>query len=91
MAGATGWTCAALCEAILDDDELALVSAVARDTAGRDIGEVLGRTPAGIAISGDLASGLKTPCDVLIDYTHPTVAQAHGMTAIEARVPGVLG
>ncbi len=91
MAGATGWTGAALCEAILDDDELALVSAVARDTAGKDIGEVLGRASAGITISGDLASGLKTPCDVLIDYTHPTVAKAHVMTAIEAGVPVVLG
>ncbi len=91
MAGATGWTGAALSEAILDADDLELVSAVARDTAGRDIGEVLGRAPAGVAISGDLAGALATPCDVLIDYTHPTVAMAHVMTAIAAGVPVVLG
>ena len=91
MAGATGWTGAALSEAILDADDLELVSAVARDTAGRDIGEVLGRATAGVAISGDLESGLKTPCDVMIDYTHPTVAMAHVMTSIGAGVPVVLG
>ena len=91
MAGATGWTGAALSEAIPDDDELTLVSAVARDAAGRDIGEVLGRGPAGVAISGDLASALKTPCDVLIDYTHPSAAKAHVMTAIDAGVAVVLG
>ena len=91
MAGATGWTGAALSEAILDADDLELVSAVARDTAGRDIGEALGRPAAGIVISGDLASALETPCDVVIDYTHPTVAKAHVMTAIAAGTPVVLG
>ena len=91
MAGATGWTGAALSAAILDADDLELVAAVARDAAGRDMGEVLGRSPAGVVISGDLATALETPCDVLIDYTHPTVAKAHVMTAIEAGVPVVLG
>ena len=91
MAGATGWTGAALSAAILDADDLELVAAVARDTAGQDIGEVLGRSPVGLAISGALASGLKAPCDVMIDYTHPTAALAHVMTAIEAGVSVVLG
>ncbi|MFP6730038.1 MAG: 4-hydroxy-tetrahydrodipicolinate reductase [Alphaproteobacteria bacterium] len=91
LAGATGWTGAALAHAILDADDLELVSAVARSTAHQDIGSVLGRGAAGVAISPDLASGLETPCDVLIDYTHPTVAMAHVMTAIEAGVPVVLG
>ena len=91
MAGATGWTGAALSAAILDADDLELVAAVARDTAGQDIGEVLGRSPVGLAISGALASGLEAPCDVMIDYTHPTAALAHVMTAIEAGVSVVLG
>jgi 4-hydroxy-tetrahydrodipicolinate reductase len=91
LAGATGWTGAELAHAILDADDLELVSAVARKKAGQDIGAVLGRAPAGVAISPDLVSGLETPCDLLIDYTHPTVAKAHVMAAIEAGVPVVLG
>lgn len=91
LAGATGWTGAALGAAILDAEDLELVAAVARDTAGRDVGEVLGRPAAGVAISGELASALETPCDVVIDYTHPSVAKAHVMTAIAHGVPVVLG
>lgn len=91
MAGATGWTGAELSKAILDADDLELVSAVAPKSAGKDLGDVLGRPPTGVEVSADLASALATPCDVLIDYTHPSVAMAHAMAGIDAGVAVIVG
>lgn len=91
MAGATGWTGAELSKAILDADDLELVAAVAPNSAGRDIGEVLGRGPVGVEISADLAGALATPCDVLIDYTHPSAVMEHTLAGIAAGVAVVVG
>ena len=50
IAGATGWTGKALVQGVLEAPDLRLASAVARSTAGRDVGEALGREPLGVPV-----------------------------------------
>ncbi|MCH8810062.1 MAG: 4-hydroxy-tetrahydrodipicolinate reductase, partial [Proteobacteria bacterium] len=91
ISGATGWTGQELVRGVIEAEDLELASAVARQTAGRDIGEALGGEPAGVSVVATLAEALEAPCDVLIDYTHPSVGKAHALTAIGRGVPVVLG
>lgn len=96
VAGATGWAGAAVTRAILTggaaaEPELVLTGAVARQAAGRDIGEALGLPAAGITVVGTVEEALRAPTDVLIDYTHPGVVKAHTLTALERGVRVVVG
>ena len=91
VAGATGWTGSSLIPAILDTPDLTLVGAVARRSAGQDIGVAAGRAAAGVTIVASLADALAVPTDVLIDYTKPEVVKGHVLTAIERGVSVVIG
>jgi 4-hydroxy-tetrahydrodipicolinate reductase len=99
VAGATGWAGAAITRHLLaaststesPDTEFTLVSAVARQMAGSDIGEALGLAPAGISITRTVDEALGMPTDVLIDYTRPDVVKAHTLTALERGVRVVIG
>src|SRR5205085_8754560 len=52
VAGATGWTGRALVRGVLDADDLALRSAVARSAAGTDVGVALGGEAIGVPVFG---------------------------------------
>ena len=91
ISGATGWTGQELVRGVIEAEDLELASAVARQTAGRDIGEVLGGEPAGVSVVATLAEALEAPCDVLIDYTHPSAGKAHALAAVGRGIPVVLG
>ena len=91
VAGATGWTGSAVAKGVLDADDMVLVGAVSRAAAGKDIGAVLGREPTGVLVSASLVDALKTPCDVIIDYTKPHVVKGHAMTAIAHKTALVIG
>jgi 4-hydroxy-tetrahydrodipicolinate reductase len=82
VAGATGWTGAAIAEAVAAADDLELRSAVSRSAAGR---EVFGA--AVYATVGEALDGV----DVLIDFTSHDVAKANALTAIERGVAVVIG
>lgn len=86
VAGATGWVGEALCPAIAAASDLRLVGAVARKSAGRPVPGI-----PEVRISGDVAEALKTPTDVLIDYTHPDAVKANALAAIGAGVSVVIG
>jgi len=60
VAGATGWTGRAVTKAILDDPTLELVAAVARQTAGQDLGEVLGIGVIGLPVVGSVDEALQS-------------------------------
>jgi 4-hydroxy-tetrahydrodipicolinate reductase len=92
LAGATGQIGRRLVPAILEAEDLKLVSAVARRAAGRDLGEALGGAALGIALQADVAEALAAiPADVLIDYTHPTAVRAHVQAALAGGVAVVVG
>jgi 4-hydroxy-tetrahydrodipicolinate reductase len=90
VAGATGWTGRAVCEGVLDADDLELVGAVARQAVGHDLGELLGRAPLGVHVALDLGHAI-ADADVLVDYTAPDAVKAHALTAIEHGVHVVIG
>jgi 4-hydroxy-tetrahydrodipicolinate reductase len=71
IAGATGWAGSAVTRRILHSSDFQLAGAIARQSAGRDIGEVLGGPAAGIAVVPSLEDVLPVQPDVLIDYTEP--------------------
>lgn len=91
IAGATGWTGQALVAGVLEADGLALSGAVARRAAGQDIGTANGGEAAGTAVSASVAEALRTPTDVLIDYTAPDSVKRHVLAAIAAGVGVVVG
>ena len=71
VAGATGWAGSALVKKILASQEFVLTGAIARRSAGEDIGVRLGGKPAGIQITATLEEALHVRTDVLVDYTKP--------------------
>ena len=86
VAGATGWVGEALCPAIASAGDLRLVGAVARKSAGRPVPGI-----PEVAISASVDEALKTPTDVLIDYTHPSAVKANTLAAVAAGAGVVIG
>jgi 4-hydroxy-tetrahydrodipicolinate reductase len=91
LAGCTGWTSGAVARAILKSPEFHLVSAVARRSAGRDIGEVLGIGSKGLRIVGTLDEALREPVDVMIEYTSALAVKAHVLAALKKNIRVVIG
>jgi 4-hydroxy-tetrahydrodipicolinate reductase len=91
IGGVTGWTGSALAAGVLAASDLALSGAVARRAAGQDVGTLLGQEKLGIAVSADLATALRQPTDVYIDYTHPGAVKANTITALKLGVPVIIG
>jgi 4-hydroxy-tetrahydrodipicolinate reductase len=82
LAGATGWVGRALVAAISQARDLKLVAATSRGQAGRDAGEAAGIATLGVPLSATLAEALKTPSDVVIDYTKPDAVKHHVLAAL---------
>jgi 4-hydroxy-tetrahydrodipicolinate reductase len=82
VAGATGWTGAAIAEAIAAADDLDLRSAVSRSAAGGELH--------GAPVYASVAEALDG-VGVLIDFTAHDVAKANALTAIERGVAVVVG
>jgi 4-hydroxy-tetrahydrodipicolinate reductase len=91
VAGATGWTGSAVARNILASNEFHLVGAIARQQAGVDIGEALGRGMTGLKIVASLEEALAIPTDVLIDYTKPDLVKARILAALDKGVRVVVG
>jgi 4-hydroxy-tetrahydrodipicolinate reductase len=91
IAGATGWAGSALVKAILASPEFALTGAIARQSAGQDIGVHLGLNPAGIRIASTLNEALARPADVLVDYTKPDSVKARTKEALAKGLRVVIG
>ena len=91
LAGATGWVGRGLAPAIAAAEDLELVGAVSRSHAGRPLGDVLGDPKVTTTIQGTAAEALRTPCDVLVDYTSPEAVESHVRAAIAAGAHVVIG
>ncbi len=93
IAGATGWTGSVVARHLLASDEFEVVGAIARETAGHDLGETLGLAASGHTIRATLdevvADG--TSPDVLVDYTDPTSVKARTLDALSQGIRVVIG
>ena len=93
IAGATGWTGGCIAKSILNGkvSGFQITGAVARKTAGQDLGKALGLTESGITIKGNLREALTKDTEVLIDYTNPTAVKENVLNALESGVSVVIG
>ena len=91
VAGITGWTGRSVALAVAKSTEFDLAAGVSKNSAGIDIGTVLGLEPKGVEVAPNVAKALESSVDVLIDYTHPTVVKNNVMTALEKGVAVVIG
>ncbi len=82
VAGATGWTGAAIADAIAAADDLDLRSAVSRSAAGSELH--------GAPVYPSVVEALDG-VDVMIDFTSHDVAKANALAAIERGVAVVIG
>ena len=91
VAGATGWTGSMVAKALLGSEEFTLAAAIARGRAGEDLGLALGLPACGFPIVRDLEEALRTPFEVLIDFTRPDSVKARVLAAVAAGKSVVIG
>jgi 4-hydroxy-tetrahydrodipicolinate reductase len=90
LAGATGWAGSALARGIARADDLELVAAVARNAAGRPLGQSLGE-PMTTPVFATAAEALAVGCDVFVEFTKPESAKANVLAALAAGAHVVIG
>jgi 4-hydroxy-tetrahydrodipicolinate reductase len=90
IAGATGWTGSAIADGALAAPDITLKSAVARASAGQDLGTALGREAIGVPVFGEVAEALDG-VDVLVEFTSGDHAKQLALSAIGQGVSPVIG
>jgi 4-hydroxy-tetrahydrodipicolinate reductase len=73
VVGARGRMGQAVCRAVADAPDLALVAAIDRSGVGQQIGRQIGRPDLDVPISDELDRLLEAEVEVAIDFTHPDV------------------
>jgi len=91
VAGVSGWTGGEVTRGILACGDFELTGAVARRSAGRDVGELLGLAPNGVTVAGTLEEALVRPADVLVDFTTPDSVKQRTLEALSRGVRVVIG
>jgi 4-hydroxy-tetrahydrodipicolinate reductase len=93
IAGTTGWTGSVVARHLLASDEFEVVGAIARQSAGNDLGETLGLVANGVMIhtSLDEVLGGGAKPDVLVDYTDPTSVKSRTFDALAHGIRVVVG
>jgi 4-hydroxy-tetrahydrodipicolinate reductase len=91
VAGATGWTGAAVTHGISDMGDLKLAGAVARHTGVADIGVVLVHDPVRVLVVARFDGALETPADVFVDLSTMALVKDHSLSAIEKNISVLIG
>ena len=91
ISGVSGWVGKAMAPAIMDSSDMKLVGAVSRAHAGKTVSEITGNREHNLKVSGTVEEALKSPTDVLIDYTSPDTVKSNVMAAISRGVHCVVG
>lgn len=93
IAGTTGWTGSVVARQLLASEDFDVVGAIARQTAGQDLGGVLGLPANDVTIRRTLDEVLAdgTKPDVLVDYTDPTSVKSRTFEALSNGIRVVVG
>lgn len=94
VGGATGKVGREICRALLREPGFALVGAVARHAAGRDLGEALGLSEhVGLDVSADVSGALAraTGAQILVDFSTAEALREHLPTALGHGLAPVVG
>jgi 4-hydroxy-tetrahydrodipicolinate reductase len=87
----SGKTGGEVARAILASQEFELTGAIARRSAGRDVGVLLGLPATGVIVAGTLEEALARPADVLVDFTSPDSVRQRTLNALARGVRVVIG
>ena len=90
IAGATGWTGSAIAAGALAAPDVTLKSAIARSSAGQDLGIAFGRDSVGVPVYARVGEALDG-VDVLVEFTSHLHAKEIVLAAIERGVAVVIG
>jgi 4-hydroxy-tetrahydrodipicolinate reductase len=90
IAGATGWAGSAIADGALAAPDITLKAAIARSSAGQDLGSALGRERLGVPVYANVREALDG-VDVLAEFTSHTHAKQIALAAIERGVAVVIG
>lgn len=91
LAGATGWAGSALSRGVFEAPDLELVSAVSRTHAGRGLGEAIEIEGLTAPVYSTVEDALEVKPDVFVEYTKPSVAKEHILTALQKGAHVVVG
>jgi 4-hydroxy-tetrahydrodipicolinate reductase len=91
VAGVSGKTGSEVARAILASQEFNLTGAIARRSAGRNVGDVLGMPGNGLIVAGSLEDALAHPADVLVDFTTPGSVKQRTLDALGRGMRVVIG
>lgn len=91
LAGATGWAGSALARAIVQVNDIELVSAVSRSHAGKILGDVLAEPRLTCPVYAIAPEALSHPCDVFFEFTKADVAKINVLSALEHGAHVVIG
>lgn len=91
IAGITGWIGSALAPAVIGSEDLSLVSAVSRNSAGKKLSDLFPTGGDEVTVSATVGEALKSEPDVIIDYTSPDCVKSNIMAAIDKGVHVVVG
>ena len=91
VAGATGWAGTELSKGIHSSEDMELVAAISRSNAGKSLGEVIGIEGLSVPIFGTVEEALQVRPDVFVEYTKPSVAKQHVLSALRSGVHVVIG
>ncbi len=91
VAGAAGKMGKEICKAVLDDPDTELYGAVDVKDVGKDVGELLGRSPIGIKITGLKKALSGKGAGVLVDFTHAGAVMENVRVATANGVHMVIG
>lgn len=92
FAGATGWAGSAVARAIVQSDDIKLVSAVSRTHATLSLGDVLAEPRLTCPVYATAQEALAAhPCDVFFEFTKLNVAKSNVLTALQHGAHVVIG
>lgn len=91
LAGATGWAGSALAKGVVEAPDLELVAAIARNNAGKVLGDVLHIQGLDAPIFRTVSEALQTRPDVFVEYTKPDAAKSHILSALRGSAHVVVG
>lgn len=89
--GAAGRMGSAVCRAVAADPELALVSAVSPDHAGRPLGELLSLRDVDVVVGGEPDVLTQSQTEVAVDFTRPDVVMDDVRWCVDHGVHAVVG
>lgn len=89
LAGVTGWTGKAVAQAIAKADDMTLVSAVSRTSAGKNLREL--DIDCDLVACGTVEEALSKPVDVFVEYTSAAAVKEHTLFAVGKGISTIVG